>query len=112
MENRYNFNVAILPILALIALGTFFHNYVEGRTLPDGAYFSATTLTTVVFGDLRPTTPLWNVFTIIYVLSGVSLIFYAITRFAHLQIEATDEKIMKRFLSAKDFFAGSTGAGF
>lgn len=102
MEERYKFNIAVFMILALIGLGTLFYHYVEGWTLIDGVYFSATTLTTVGFGDLHPTTSVGKIFTIFYLLSGVSLTFYAITRFAHLQIEATDEKIVKRFSKERE----------
>jgi voltage-gated potassium channel len=40
----------------------------------DAFYFSVTTLTTVGFGDLAPTTTIGKLFTVVYIFAGLSII--------------------------------------
>jgi len=58
----------------LLLSGTFFYRGVEGWSALDSLYFSVTTLTTVGYGDLAPSTPGSKVFTIIYLLVGVGVL--------------------------------------
>jgi len=63
----------LLVILTLSA-GTIFYSHQEGWGVIDAFYFSVTTLTTVGFGDLAPTTPIGKLFTVGYIFSGLGLI--------------------------------------
>jgi voltage-gated potassium channel len=60
--------------LGLLLAGTIFYSIVEGWTPLDALYFSVTTLATVGFGDLSPQTELGKAFTIVYILTGVSVL--------------------------------------
>ncbi len=64
-----------LPIVAgaLLVSGTLFYWRVEGWTIVESLYFSVVTLTTVGFGDLTPTTPGAQIFTIFYILTGIGV---------------------------------------
>lgn len=62
-----------LVILLLLA-GTAFYSRAEGWSPLDSLYFSVTTLTTVGYGDLHPTTAASKVFTILYVFIGLGII--------------------------------------
>ena len=66
-----------LGIFALITLviGTLFYHFVENWSYLDALYFSLTTLTTIGYGDLIPTTTFSKVFTIIYIFLGLGIIF-------------------------------------
>ena len=72
------FRALLLVLVGLLVSGTIFYSTVEGwglrgdpvlpaRGLLDALYFSVTTLATVGYGDLHPTTPLSKVFTIVYI---------------------------------------------
>jgi hypothetical protein len=66
------------PLFAIfggfLATGTVFYTLVEGWSPLDSLYFCVTTLATVGFGDLTPQTDLGKLFTILYILSGISLV--------------------------------------
>jgi voltage-gated potassium channel len=61
-------------VFGLLLTGTIFYWLVEGWGPLDALYFSVTTLTTVGLGDFTPQTAVGKVFTIFYVLAGVSVI--------------------------------------
>jgi voltage-gated potassium channel Kch len=54
--------------------GTLFYRTVEGWSIVDAFYFSATTLTTVGLGDLAPVTTSGKLFTVVYIFAGLGLI--------------------------------------
>ena len=67
---------------AVLASGTAFYAIVEGWTVVDALYFSVTTLTTIGYGDLVPSTGGAKVFTIVYSLSGLGLMAALVTALA------------------------------
>ena len=60
--------------LGLLLLGTVAYRWLEDWSWIDSLYFCTVAVTTVGFGDLTPSTDASKLFTVIYVLSGVSLI--------------------------------------
>ncbi len=64
-----------LLALGMIVVGTFVYHSVESWSWVDSVYFSATTLTTVGFGDLHPSHDVSKIFTIAYTLIGVGLMY-------------------------------------
>lgn len=70
-------------VILLLILGTVFYSQVEGWTLIDSLYFSATTLTTVGLGDLHPLTTIGKLFTVIYIFSGIGVILAFVNTLAH-----------------------------
>lgn len=60
-------------LLLLFLIGTIFYHLEEGWSWLDALYFSVITLSTVGYGDLSPTTPLSKVFTMAYVIMGISI---------------------------------------
>jgi voltage-gated potassium channel len=64
-----------LPFVAgaLVLTGTIFYWRTEGWTIVEALYFSVVTLTTVGYGDLHPTTAGTQIFTIIYILTGLGV---------------------------------------
>ena len=64
----------VSSVVALIVTGTVVYSVLEGWPVVDALYFSVVTLTTVGYGDLTPQTVVGKLFTIVYVLAGISLI--------------------------------------
>lgn len=71
---RHAYRVALASALGLVALATVVYHYAEGWSWVDAFYFSTVAVTTVGFGDLSPTTDGTKLFTVFYVLTGISLI--------------------------------------
>jgi|APFre7841882724_1041349.scaffolds.fasta_scaffold63324_2 hypothetical protein len=65
---------------AALLIGMLVYHWLEGWSLFDALYFSVVTLATVGYGDLVPTTPLAKLFTIFYVLNGVSILVALLDR--------------------------------
>jgi voltage-gated potassium channel len=74
------FRALFFVLLGLIGSGTVFYSTVEGWGVLDAMYFSVTTLATVGFGDLHPSTPLSKAFTMAYIVLGVGVFVAFITR--------------------------------
>ena len=58
----------------ILATGTTFYTIVERWSIIDSLYFTVVTLTTIGYGDLHPTTDISKIFTIVFVIAGVSFI--------------------------------------
>ena len=65
-----------LPLVAgaLVLTGTIFYWRFEDWTIIQALYFSVVTLTTVGYGDFTPTTDGTQIFTIIYILTGLGVL--------------------------------------
>lgn len=61
--------------LAMVFIGTIVFRYLEGWAWVDAFYFSVISLTTVGYGDFVPTDPLTKVLSVIYILSGIGMLF-------------------------------------
>jgi voltage-gated potassium channel len=69
-----DFRVLVYLVVLLLLGGTVFYSIVEEWSLLDSFYFSATTLTTVGFGDLVPQTALGKLGTVLYLFVGLGII--------------------------------------
>lgn len=79
-------------VVTLLIIGTAFYSYAEGWSVVDALYFSVITLTTVGYGDLTPTTPASKLFTVLYILLGLSVIAAFIQLTAHKQGEVRQQR--------------------
>lgn len=70
-------------VILILTIGTAFYMHVEKWSLLDSFYFSVTTLATIGYGDLAPTTNLSKMFTIGYIFVGVGTLFAFINLIAH-----------------------------
>ena len=79
--------------------GTYAYYSLENWSVVDSLYFSVTTLTTIGYGDLYPTNDASKMFTIFYVIGGISLVLYALSSIQQdlMKIEEKVEKeVMKK----------------
>lgn len=68
------FKALAASALGLLVVGTVVYHLLEGWSWVDSLYFSTVAVTTVGFGDLTPSTDGSKLFTVLYILSGVSII--------------------------------------
>jgi len=90
------YNKIVGVAVFFIALGTVFYHYIEHLTWLDSLYFTVVTLATVGYGDIVPKTDLGKLFTIFYIIIGIT-IFVALARvvvgrIAYRQLERHDKK--------------------
>jgi len=86
--------VALILILYVIAVPFFI--YVEGLTLVEAIYFVTVTITSAGYGDIVPKTDVGRMFTVVLLLSGVSIFFYHVTHIGQFKERTIDPHIQRR----------------
>ena len=71
---EHTFKILGGSALLLLVLGTVVYQWLEDWSWVDSLYFSTVAVTTVGFGDLTPTSDSSKLFTVVYILSGITLI--------------------------------------
>ncbi|MDX2414808.1 MAG: potassium channel family protein [Bacteroidales bacterium] len=92
-DERYR--ALIISAFSILFTGTLVFHFVEGWRILDSLYYSVITLTTVGFGDFSPQTDFGKVFTILYVFTGIGIIFGFINAFTQHR-DKTAEKFHER----------------
>ena len=64
----------VAAALGLLIVGTVAYRLLEDWSWVDSLYFSVVAVTTVGFGDLTPSTDASKLFTVVYILSGITII--------------------------------------
>ena len=77
-EARAKIGSVLGILVVLLAFGTVLYNSIEGWSFVDSFYFTATTLTTIGYGDIVPTHDLSKLVTVAFALSGVATFLYAL----------------------------------
>jgi hypothetical protein len=67
------YKLLVASALGLVGLGTVVYRYIEDWSWVDSFYFSVVTIATVGFGDLTPTTDGGKLFTVFYIVVGISI---------------------------------------
>jgi voltage-gated potassium channel Kch len=82
-----------LPVVAgaLVLTGTIFYWRTEDWTIIQALYFSVVTLTTIGYGDLHPTSAGTEIFTIIYILTGLGVFVALLASVADQYIKQKSE---------------------
>jgi voltage-gated potassium channel Kch len=87
-----------LPFVAgaLLVTGTLVYWHFEHWTIIQALYFSVATLTTVGYGDFAPTTAGTQIFTIVYLLTGIGVFVALLASIAQQYIAQKAEGGEKR----------------
>jgi len=75
----------ILLATAILLTGTVFYRWIEGWSWLDSLYFCVISLTTVGYGDLSPARPIAKIFTMFYLVSGISILLGFINAMARFR---------------------------
>ena len=89
------FIAAASALVSLLAIGTISYHFLEKWTWIDALYFTVATLTTVGYGDLHPTSEMSRLFTIFFILVGVSISIAAITIIGGRYLSRREENIIR-----------------
>ena len=88
--------IAILGLMIMIFIGTVGYNAIEGWDLLDALYATIVTLSTVGYGDFFPRSEAGRIFTIVFVIFGVGIMFYTIVLMAETVVDVRLRSILGR----------------
>ena len=74
-------------VILTLAIGTTVFTYVENWDVVDSFYFSVITLTTTGYGDIAPVTTFGKLFTVVYLLMGLGIMFAFLKKIADSAME-------------------------
>lgn len=86
-------------VIILIVIGTTFYRFFENWSWVDSYYFSVMTLTTVGYGDITPVTDIGKIFTTLYVLGGLGVVFAFLQALATRQ---TKRSFFRRIFTGRE----------
>lgn len=88
--------VPVGVLLLLIVSGTMGYMVIEGWQFLDSLYMTITTVATVGFGEIHPLSDIGRVFTLVLIVTGVSVFFYLVGSVAQLMFEGQIQRIIGR----------------
>ena len=91
----------IWPILAYLFLGASLCVF-EGWTVAEGIYFSAVTVLTIGYGDLKPTTKSGKIFCIFYIPMALGVLLSTFDRIREFRIQFSARKVSLKTLLLMD----------
>jgi voltage-gated potassium channel Kch len=78
-SRRHPFRFAILIIVIGISAGALGYHLIEGWGWINSLYAATQTVTTVGYGDVTPKSDAGRLFSIVFMLAGVGIVFYSLT---------------------------------
>ena len=84
---------ALLALAVLIGFGTWAFHILEDWTWASSFYFSVTTLTTVGYGDLTPSSDETRIFTSFFILIGVGVVIAALTAIGAKYLNSQEKQL-------------------
>lgn len=93
--NRRLQSVLIL-FCGLLVFGTLGYRWIEQWSWHDALFMTVTTISTVGYGEVRPLSPIGEVFTMLLILSGVGVVAYAFTNIADYVVAGELNGLLRR----------------
>ena len=93
---RTQVGTAVLAVFTWMGIGTLVFHRLEDWNWIESLYFSVVTLTTVGYGDLHPTNDASRLFTVFYILIGVTTALAAFSIIGVKRLEKRGQKAQKR----------------
>ena len=89
-------STAFSALVGLIVLGMVVYHSLEGWNWVQSFYFTVTTLATVGYGDLHPTTDAARLFTSVFILVGVGVSITALGILGTAYLERRTQRTMRK----------------
>lgn len=96
MKPRSNILTAVITLIGLIIFGTIVFHSLEDWSYIDSFYFTITTITTVGYGDLYPTSEVSRLFTAIFILLSVSIALAALGLIGSDYLQRRENRMLKQ----------------
>lgn len=90
------FVAAFSALMSIVAFGTIAYHYMEDWSWITSLYFVVATLATVGYGDIHPTNDGTRLFTVFFILIGVSIAISSISVIGTRYLAKREEKIVNR----------------
>ena len=98
IKNRYLF----AAMFVLFFGGSIFYMIVERWNFLDSMFFCVATLATVGYGNMVPVTPAGKIFTIFYIIFGISVFLFFINNISRNYGEKFHNKRLNRISKSKE----------
>ena len=103
-------NAALLALLLLVLAGAAGYMTIEGWPVLDSLYMTITTISTVGYMEIHPLSRTGRLFTMLLVVSGITVLFYTVGKIAQVMFEGQFQryfgrmKVEKQIESLKDHY--------
>ena len=87
---------ALLALVLLVIFGSAGYMTVEGWSFLDSLYMTITTISTVGYMEVHPLSSTGRLFTLLLIVSGVTVLFYTIGRLAQVMFEGQFQRYFGR----------------
>ncbi len=87
---------ALLALIMLVAFGSVGYISVEGWPFLDSLYMTVTTISTVGYMEVHPLSPAGRLFTMVLIVSGVTVLFYTVGKIAQVMFEGQFQRYLGR----------------
>ncbi|WP_299017373.1 potassium channel protein [uncultured Polaribacter sp.] len=91
-------NIITFLVVGIIAFGTLGYMYLSHYNFVDALYMTVITVTTVGFGELEPFSPEEKIFTILLILTSITVFGYAVSAFSEYLVSG---KLFEHFKHRK-----------
>jgi voltage-gated potassium channel len=91
-----SFIAAAGALIIVLVLGTISYHSLEDWTWIQALYFTTATIATVGYGDLAPTNDVSRLFTVFFILIGVSITVSAVAYVGNKFLSRREKRIMRR----------------
>lgn len=95
-EKKRNFALILTALIFILGAGTVGYHLIEGWSFLNSLYMAVITITTVGFGEVQPLSQAGRIFTMFYILAGVSLVTYTIGSLTRMVIEGEVQHLFGR----------------